>query len=293
MKRYLAAALVLGCLVLSLQTTPGADKDPPLKPVNLEQLNTKADEDDPFVAADGLTLYYASNAAGSFDLMVSQRSSGARGWPAGRPLPDLNTKDADERSPFLTRDGKFFFATNATPKGPEKDVVKNFDLFQRRGQAAPFPLLAEGLNTEADELHPWVTTAGKEFYFSRKTKEGWRLFVSPGPTPGPIGEPKQVDLPAGFHHATLSRDGFTMYVQGPLGKDRWGLFRTARAKVGGPWAKPEPLSDLNSPDALRGDMSPCLSPDGSRLYFASDRPGGKGGLDLWYVATKDLKRKTK
>ena len=27
---------------------------------------------------------------------------------------------------------------------------------------------------------------------------------------------------------------------------------------------------------------PALSPDGNRLYFSSDRPGGHGGLDLWY-----------
>ena len=28
--------------------------------------------------------------------------------------------------------------------------------------------------------------------------------------------------------------------------------------------------------------TPCLSPDGSRLYFASDKPGGYGGSDLYY-----------
>jgi outer membrane protein OmpA-like peptidoglycan-associated protein len=28
--------------------------------------------------------------------------------------------------------------------------------------------------------------------------------------------------------------------------------------------------------------TPCLSPDGKRLYFASDQPGGAGGLDLYY-----------
>ena len=28
---------------------------------------------------------------------------------------------------------------------------------------------------------------------------------------------------------------------------------------------------------------PAWSPDGSRLYFSSDMPGGKGGMDLWYI----------
>ena len=40
-----------------------------------------------------------------------------------------------------------------------------------------------------------------------------------------------------------------------------------------------------------GDRSPCLSRDGLTLYFASDRDGGKGGLDLYSVAVADLKKK--
>lgn len=28
-------------------------------------------------------------------------------------------------------------------------------------------------------------------------------------------------------------------------------------------------------------MQPCLSPDGTKLYFSSNRPGGQGGFDIW------------
>ena len=42
-------------------------------------------------------------------------------------------------------------------------------------------------------------------------------------------------------------------------------------------------------DAPRGDMSPSLSPDGAKLYFASDRPGGKGGRDI-YLYDRRAKR---
>jgi hypothetical protein len=40
-------------------------------------------------------------------------------------------------------------------------------------------------------------------------------------------------------------------------------------------------------------MSPCLTRDGKFLYFASDRPGsgGKGGLDLYSIATAELAKK--
>ena len=81
--------------------------------------------------------------------------------------------------------------------------------------------------------------------------------------------------------------GATMYLQGPLEKERWGLF--VMNKTGGVWDKPTPLEQLNHPDGPTGDRSPCLSRDGTMLYFASDRPGGKGGLDLWVIKTAELR----
>ncbi|MBL0044691.1 MAG: OmpA family protein [Flavobacteriales bacterium] len=36
----------------------------------------------------------------------------------------------------------------------------------------------------------------------------------------------------------------------------------------------------NDPEYNTGH--PCVSPDGKRMYFASDRPGGSGGVDIWY-----------
>lgn len=48
------------------------------------------------------------------------------------------------------------------------------------------------------------------------------------------------------------------------------------------------------PSGICGDTvsigHPAISPDGSRLYFSTDRlPGGKGGKDIWYVEGQDGK----
>jgi hypothetical protein len=286
MKPFLAFLLSAAVLSALLPVTEAGEEEM-LKPTNLGAVNTKADEDDPFVTPNGLMLFYASKAGATFELLLSPRTSALGKWKAGRSIEDVNVKDADVRSPFLTRDGRFFFASNKVPDEKLKDL-KNFDIFDRTGGREPTPLLK--VDTVEDELFPWVTAAGKEFFFSRKTRDGWRLYVARGPFYGAIGEGKLIEgLAADFHHATLTPDGLTMYLQGPLEKDRWGLFRTTRKKVGAEWEKPEPLTALNSSQGERGDMSPCVS--GTTLYFASDRPGGQGGLDLWSIPIAKLKKK--
>jgi Tol biopolymer transport system component len=225
--------------------------------------------------------------------MVARRRGKDVEWPKGKILEDYVSTPADDRSVYAT-DGKLphylFFATKK-----DKDS-KNFDIYvavrhlQGKAWTAPTPL--NPISTPADELHPWLSNDGKKLYFSRKTKEGWRVFVSKRAKPtGPGGweKPELIEeLAAGFHHATLMPDGKKMYLQGPLEKGRWGLFVSTLGNDG--WKKPLPVAELNHPDGKTGDRSPNLNRDGSVLYFSSDRPGGKGGLDIYAVRTNLLKK---
>src|SRR5262249_46330427 len=143
------------------------------------------------------------------------------------------------------------------PGGDARAAPENFELVhairvgKSREFTAPTPL--QPLCTEADELFPWITADGRELYFSRATKDGWRLLAArrPGKT-GAFEKPRLVaELPVGFHHATLTPDGRTMFLQGPLPGGRWGLFRTTR-RSGGAWDQPEPLDTLNDPKGPQG-----------------------------------------
>ncbi|HEY7328522.1 MAG TPA: hypothetical protein VH592_12820 [Gemmataceae bacterium] len=263
-----------------------------VKPVNLA-FNTKADEDDPFLSSNGLSLWYSGNESGKFDIMMSQRKNVRSAWGKGE-LPDSYVQSpVDDRCGCLTREDLYpqylYFCTLK-----DKDT-KNFDLYvavkQDRRKAFTEPTPVQAANTEADETHPWLSADGKQLYLSRKNKEGWRVHVCKRvQATGAQGfEPPILieELPPDFHHATLTRDGNTMYLQGPLEGGRTGLFVAAKSTKG--WSKPDALTMLNHPEAPKGDRSPALSADGSLLYFASDRPGGKGGFDIWAAQTIDLK----
>lgn len=263
-----------------------------VKPANLA-LNTKADEDDPFLSSSGLTFWYSCNESGKFDIMMAQRRTVRSTWGKGE-LPDSYVQSpVDDRCACLTRDGVYpqylYFATLK-----DKDA-KNFDLYvavkQDNGKAFTEPTPVQAANSDADETKPWLSADGKQLYFSRKTKDGWRVYVCKrAQATGAQGFDKPVlieELPPNFHHATLTRDGNTMYLQGPLDGGRTGLFVSTKSMKG--WSKPEALTMLNHPQAPKGDRSPALSADGKLLYFASDRPGGKGGLDIWAAPTADLK----
>jgi hypothetical protein len=297
--KHLALAWLVSLLLLAL--LPAAQADVPLlKPTPLT-VNTEADEDEPFLARDGLTLYYAAKAKGKWDIMFSHRADDKKIWPAGEVLQDYIATEADDRGvcvrveePYRPKDPYPQFMYLASKQDKDND---NFDLYVaiKRDAKKAFTekRAVPNVNTTADEMHPWITADGKQLYFSRKTKEGWRVFVaSRKETANPLGfgKPELVkELPPGFHHATLTQDGGTMYLQGPLEKQRWGLF-VAR-KSGRAWGKPVPLEQLNHPGGPTGDRSPSLGRirNWEMLYFASDRPDGKGGLDLYVVPTVELK----
>lgn len=91
-----------------------------------------------------------------------------------------------------------------------------------------------------------------------------------------------VNLP-GQHEAsaTVTKDGKIMI----FARNNDGSRKTHKEvclyisrNVNGAWSTPE-LMPINDLEAWNG--APCISADGKTLYFASNRRGGKGGLDIY------------
>jgi outer membrane protein OmpA-like peptidoglycan-associated protein/tetratricopeptide (TPR) repeat protein len=101
-------------------------------------------------------------------------------------------------------------------------------------------------------------------------------------------EENMVDLPFHDGSATFSRNFDTIYISRVMydlpksqrknpGVDRIKIYS---AKMGEYKWNGMTASPLNS--NLYSVADPSLSPDGKRLYFASDMPGGYGGSDIYY-----------
>ena len=295
MNHIISAIVCLFLLAMASQLVAVDDKKP--KIINMERLNTAGNEDDPCPSADGLQLLYSSNQNGTMQLYLTTRKAAGEPLSGGTLIEELSG-EGECRSGFLLPKNKegweyLYFATqyHTDKKQPNLDIyrVGRFNPqrpFQGFNAASPVQAIA----SEADEAFPCVSADARELYFSRKTKDGWQLMRAVGSEPHIFDKVESMPMEVGFHHVVLSRTGLTLILQGPLkkGEARLGLFVCKRPKLTEPWSALKPLASINSEDGTIGTCSPGLSGDNRNLYFASDRPGGKGGLDIYGVAVNEM-----
>jgi len=106
----------------------------------------------------------------------------------------------------------------------------------------------------------------EEVYIAYNTSGTWSE-----PVPIPISPDKNVGT------AGLSADGQKMIIFMGGIDDPGNLYLITR--TGQTWSKPSVLSTAINSKYLETTAS--ITPDGKTIYFASNRPGGKGGLDLY------------
>ncbi|UCE61294.1 MAG: PD40 domain-containing protein, partial [Phycisphaerales bacterium] len=218
---------------------------PPQQTILPEGFETDVYE--PYISADGLTLLFVRGKAGeNADIFASQKS--VEGWSPPQPLGEVNT-EYDDLGPELSADNRSLYFYSNRPGGHG-----GYDLWvaHRGADAWRAPVnLGPAVNSEYNDYGVALAPDGTSLYFSsNRPRTANTDEPLPEAWPGTIREDlygRTYDL----YFATISDRGVGSAVL---------------------------LAALNSP---YNEGTPAVSPVGDFLYFASDRPGGAGGFDLY------------
>jgi outer membrane protein OmpA-like peptidoglycan-associated protein len=143
--------------------------------------------------------------------------------------------------------------------------------------------LGDSVNSSYEEYYPAVTIDGSKLIFTRRLSTDEDFYESDlvnGKWSKAFPLPGKVNTNLNEGAQNISQDGQWIVFTGcdyPEGLGSCDLYISYKTKNG--WSEAE---NLGSPvNTESWESSPSLSPDKRDLYFASNRPGGYGGKDIW------------
>lgn len=276
------------------------------KPENMgPAINTKDPEYFPTITVDGKTILFTrlvddNRVQGPYkkqeDFYISHIANNA--WVKAEPMPThINTVN-NEGAPTISADGRslIFVAcpdASGADYGEGRQGKGSCDLFvtkklgNRWGNVSNLP---GGINSNLWETQPSLSADGKTIYFIRsirgqngqKNSDIYTATLNENGAWGqPIRLPNNVNTPNEEESVLIHPDGKTLYFasRGHIGMGGFDLYMT-RLQEDGSWSTP---MNLGYPINTKNDENSLMvSPDGEIGFFASDREGGFGDLDIYY-----------
>ena len=216
-------------------------------------------------------------------------------YAAAQSLGAIVNSSVFDGSPTVSVDETELLFTSArhpsAPRGQQDIFVSS-----RPDRNAPWsrPVNAGTMINDAlgDDFSLRLSNDGKALYYASNRSGGFGkgdLYVARRATPqAPWGRAEnlgpRLNTEAFEAFPTPSADGLTLFFNRSDAFDSQDsdIWVSARAHAEDEWNAPERLSGAINSE--RAEFSPSLSPDGNRLYFASERGGS---VELWVATRKE------
>jgi hypothetical protein len=270
-------------------------------PVNLGAVvNSSATDAAPAISKDGLSLYFNSNRTGGVganDIWVSQRSKLTEPWGAPVNLGAIVNTVGIEASPALSRDEHWLFLHSN--RSGNMDIWVSYrehthDDFGWQAAVNAGPAVNSTFEESMGGFFENDDAGAPQIFFGSNRPGGvgaFDLYSSTLLADGTFGpatlilELSSVAADPGLRVSFTGLEAF-FFSGRPGGIGGQDLWTATRQSVFDPWSPPANLGALVNSTAI--DQGPCLASDRETLFFGSDRPGGRGGTDL-YVTTRSKK----
>ncbi|MFN7118384.1 MAG: OmpA family protein [Saprospiraceae bacterium] len=256
-------------------------------------INSRYHDYFPFISNDQKLMFFTSlKEGGDEDLYYSTSINGE--WRDAVPVGKSFNTPNDEGMATFVRDGKtlyFIGCDRVAAKSPcdiweaHLDGFEFMDIAQMKGK----------INSDFWDSQACISCDGSTIYFASRRPGGlggqdiWKSHrLGDGSWSEPVNMGAPINTPGDEESPFIANDGETFFFSSDrhIGLGDQDIFMTRMDRRGN-WSNPVNLgSKINSPHRELGFF---LSADGKTGYFASDRPAGFGGMDIYsFELSKEL-----